>query len=80
MTTSRPLSQRAYESAVRMWQTDSRIARPKPEDYAHLDVAPPSAPASPAPEPPAVAAPAAVADALARMQAEARIKFAEPGQ
>lgn len=35
-----PLSARAYANAVRMHESDNRMARPRLEDFAHLDAAP----------------------------------------
>ncbi|MCF6507375.1 hypothetical protein E9549_08135 [Blastococcus sp. MG754426] len=76
--TAKPLSQRAFESALRMAQHDSRVPRPKLEDFAHLDVVASGESQQAAPPPRQVADPAAVADVLSRMQAETRIKFTEP--
>lgn len=77
------LSARAYRSAVRMWESDpGRVAKPKPEDYEHLDAA--AAPAAPAqPQRPALAAvptssPAAVRAAFERMQHASRVQFIPP--
>lgn len=75
---TKPLSQRAYETALRMAQADSRIVRPNLEDFAHLDVTPSSHAEAPVTEAGPVAAPAAVADALARMQDAVKVQFAEP--
>jgi hypothetical protein len=79
--TEQPLSARVYASALRMYESDNRLARPKPEDYLHLDGVP-IVPASPPPAAPAAPAPdeAAVRAALTRMQEASRVTFAPPPQ
>lgn len=76
MTTNKSLSQRTFESLMRMHQIDNRIARPKLEDFAHLDVEPAttSEPAPPAAQPTDIGD--RVAASLARMQDASRVRFA----
>jgi hypothetical protein len=80
------LSARAYASAMRMHQENPTMATPKPEDFAHLDVAA----LAPPPDPPPASPPApslvpgtpddAVRAALVRMQEATRTTFAPPPQ
>jgi len=54
MTTELPLSERAYNSAAMMHESDRRGPAPRREDFAHLDATPAAAvtSAGPAPVPP----------------------------
>lgn len=76
--TDQPLSARAYAAAVRMHAATPGMAKPKPEDFAHHDVAPEPDPAAQAAPPQPTVADAAVRDALARMQTAAGVRFTEP--
>lgn len=75
------LSARAYRNAVRMWESDRRMVKPKPEDFDHLDVMPSRPPAEP--KPPALTVvhggnDEAVRAALTRMQEATRVSFLPP--
>lgn len=79
-----PLSARVYASALRMYQSDNRMARPQPEDFAHLDVAQQPAPTgTSSPSAPATHAVRAtdhqVRTALARMQSASGVRFGDLG-
>lgn len=69
-----PLSARAYANAVRMHQSDSRMARPKIEDFTHLDTPPAIAPDRQAvvETPPAVVAPGWDMSAFGALPADIR--------
>jgi hypothetical protein len=76
MTQPKPLSERAYDVALRMHQTDNRLAKPQLEDYLHLDRTPDPPPRL-VPRPPVDQR--AVSACLRRMQAyDPNVKFAEP--
>jgi hypothetical protein len=83
--TDQPLSVRAYGCALRMYQSDNRLVKPKLEDFTDLDLhAASPAPVAPPAPPPAKSAVESVAlddrvrATLERMQSEVRVTFVPP--
>jgi len=78
-----PLSVRTYRSALRMSESEEavgRMARPKLEDFADLDLAPAQPVEAPAPSPAVRPVDdAAVRAVLERMQEASRVPFADSG-